>query len=485
MGIERVHTGGLLACFAALLAVLALPAAAAARPGVLDRSFSRDGKVVTVFPPTDPTPRYVNYSLPYEFAPGRIAMAPGRGGKLVLASSKAIVEYLANGRRNPGFGGNGAVPIGPIEGTRFQLADVAVDSRGRVLVAGTTKPTPEVGLGGQPIPGPLPTVATIRRYQANGELDPTFGTEGVLNTDFGVAPPTFEGKAFKGSAVAVVGLAVDRADRPIVTGSAAVEVGRCAYAQNRYEASHAIVARLTTSGAPDPSFAGGGTRSIDGLSWLGPPTPSSAGVLTAGAGIDPCPRGGPGSPSVLASLGADGSLNQSFAAGGFWSRPFTRISDLAVAPGGRIVLLVRTIELSRGKWVESAGRAVRLRRNGSFDPRFGQRGKARLRLPRRSSIAAIATDAKGRVLLAGTVKRKPRRRKRGHLELLLIRATAAGKADRRFGRRGRVTTGFGARTNVRATDVLVDRANRIAVGGKFSGPSNGNAFALARYRGGR
>jgi uncharacterized delta-60 repeat protein len=485
VGIERRHSGGLLTCFAALLAFLALPGTAAARPGALNRGFNGDGKVVTMFPSDQAKPRYVKYTLPYEFAPGRIAMAPGPGRKLVLASSKAIVEYRANGRRNRGFGGNGTAPIGPIEGARFQVADIAVDSQGRVLVAGTTKPTDEYGLIGPPLPGPLPTMATIRRYRANGELDPEFGSGGVLNTDFGVPPPTFEGIPYDGTAVAVVGLAVDAADRPIVAGSAAAEVGRCPRSMDRYEASRAIGARLTAGGAPDPTFAGDGTRTIGGLSWLGTPAATSADVLAAGSSTAPCPSGGPDRPSTLASLAADGSPSQGFAAGGLWSRPFTRISDLAPAPGGRIVLLARTIELSRGEWVESAGGVVRLRRNGSFDPRFGRRGRARLRLPRRSWIAAVAVDRRGRVLLAGTVKRKPRRKRRAHLELLLIRTTAAGRADRRFGRRGRVRTGFGARSNVRATDVLVDRANRIAVGGKLSGPSSGNAFALAQYLGGR
>jgi hypothetical protein len=162
-----------------------------------------------------------------------------------------------------------------------------------------------------------------------------------------------------------------------------------------------------------------------------------------------------------------------------------RVSDLAAAPGGKIVLLARTVELSHGKWVESAGSAIRLLPNGSLDRRFGHRGKVRLALPRWSSIAAIATDRKGRILLAGTIKRKPRHGRRRHLEFLLTRMTAKGHPDRRFGHRGRVATGFARRANVRADGILVDPANRILVGGKFAGPSSPNAFAVARYLGGR
>lgn len=481
----RRHTGGLLACFAALAVVLALPAAATARPGALDRGFNGDGKVVTYFPKTKSSSGLVTYALPFEFSPGRIAMAPGPGAGIVLANNKAIVEYLGNGRRNRRFGGGGAVPIGAIEGSQFQLADIAVDSQGRVLVAGTSKPIPAYGLTGQELAGPLPTVATIRRYLPSGELDPSFGSGGVLDTDLGAPSPTFEGAAYKGAAVAVVGLAVDSADRPIVTGSAVTEVGRCARSQERYQASQAIIARLTTGGAADTSFAGSGLKMISGLSWLGLPTLTRSGLFSSGTSTDPCPQGGPYPPSLLTKVSNVGSLAPRFAGDGLWSRPFTRISDIAAAPGGKLVLLTRTIELRGGEWTESAGRVVRLRGDGSFDRRFGHRGEASVRQLKHGWFAAVATDSRGRVLIAGAVLRKPRHKRYTVLRFILVRTTPAGKPDRRFGRRGRVTTGFGGMTNARATDVLVDRSNRIVVGGKFSGRANNNAFALARYLGGR
>jgi uncharacterized delta-60 repeat protein len=451
--------------------------------GRLDRSFNGDGKVVTAFPQLGNNRLEVNYRLPFEFASGRIVMAAGKGGKIVAANGKAIVAYLANGRPNPRFGGNGAVPIGPIEGSIFQLADIAVDSRGRILVAGTTRPVSQIGMTGPEVVGPLPSTATIRRYLPNGQLDPSFAAAGVLNTDLGASRPTFEGTPYPESSVALVGLTVDQANRPILTGSAVAEVGRCTPSQNRFQSSQAVVARLNENGTPDTSFAGNGLKSIGGLSWLGSPALASAGVLAAGTNVDPCPRGeGPDNPSVLVSVGSDGNLSQGFAANGFWSRPFTRISDVEVSPSGKLVLLIRTIELSGGEWVESAGRAVRLRRDGSFDPGFGHAGRADLPLPKRGAVAAIATDPQDRVLLAGSVFRHPKG-KGPQSKFLLMRLAEDGEADLRFGRRGRVTTGFGLKSNVRATDVFVGPRNRIAVGGKFSSSSTNNGFALARYLG--
>lgn len=458
----------------------------AATAGRLDRSFSGDGKSVTIFPRHDDG-SYPNYRLPFEFASGRIAFAKAGGGKLVAANGAAIVRYLRDGDRDSHFGGGGAVPIGPIEGSSFQLADVAVDSKGRVLIAGTTRPRTGTGQEGLAVPGPIPSEATIRRYLSNGQPDPTFGTEGVVSTDLGAPRPTFEGRPYKASTVGVVGLTVDTADRPVLTGSAVTEVGRCKTSQNRYEASTAIVARLTVDGGPDPTFDGDGLKAVAGLSWLGQPLAPASRVLASGTKVDPCPRGGPDNPSVLIALTGDGGADPGLRGSGSWSKPFTRIADVATAPKGKLVLLVRTIELVRGKWVESAGEAVRLRRNGSYDKSFGRGGIVDdLGAPRRSSVEAIASDAAGRVLLAGTVFPKPGKNARApRAKFLLMRTTKDGLPDRGFGRHGRVTTGFGRRTNVQATDVLVVPGNRILVGGKFSGPATDTALALARYLGRR
>jgi uncharacterized delta-60 repeat protein len=480
-----------LAIAACLLAV-AHAAPAVGKAGRLDRGFNGDGKVVTVLPQAE-REDYVQYEMPFEFAPGRIAAAVAGGNKLVVANGKAIVMYLPNGRRNPRFGGGGAVPIESEQDFRFQLADVAVDSQSRVLVAGTTKPVARVGMIGPPAPGPIPSKATIRRYLTNGELDPSFGSAGTVSTDLGAKPATFEGQSYPEAAIGVVGLTVDGADRPVITGSAVEEVGGCGGAvvrsgedPARYERSQAFVARLTVNGAPDQTFAGNGLRTIGGLSWLGSPIPTPDGsVLSGGANVEPCRNGGPANPSVLVDLAGDGNLNQGFGASGFWSRRFTRIAEIAPAPGGKLVLLVRNIELIRGKWVESRGEVIRLRANGVFDTRFGMAGQADLPLPKRGSVATIAADRQGRVLLAGTVFPKRRGKKAPRSRFLLMRLAAGGSLDRGFGRRGRVATGFGRRTAVQGSEVLIDGKGRIAVAGKFSGPSTNSAFALARYLGGR
>lgn len=496
MRVARRHSGALLACLTAV--AVALPAGATAKgpakgkgqtqakvkTAALDRGFHDDGKVVAVLPEPANARPFVNYMLPFEFAPGRITMAAAPGGKTVVASSKAIVRYLANGRPDPGFGGNGAVPIEGIEGARFQLADVAVDSKGRVVIAGTTRATSAVGMEGAKVAGPVPSIATIRRYKSNGQADSSFNGSGVINSYFGVPAATYEGKPYEEPAASLVGLAIDKQDRLVLTGSSVAAVGNCGPKESRYETSYAFVARLLANGAADPSFGSGATQGIRDVSWLGLPTPTPGGAIFAvGMGVaTPCDTVTENEPSILVGATAGGGPAGSFGNNGFWSRPYTRISDVAAAPGGKIVLLKRTVELRGGEWVESAGTAVRLRANGSFDTSFGQRGVAGVKLPRNSSLGGIAVDPQGRVLLAGTVAKKLDGVKRSQMRFMLIRTTAAGEADGQFGKGGRVTTAFG-QANVRASDVLVDKAGKITVGGKFSGPTTSDAFALARYLG--
>jgi uncharacterized delta-60 repeat protein len=100
----------------------------------------------------------------------------------------------------------------------------AVDSAGRVVVAGVRQDL----LGGQRI--------ALVRYTPSGAIDTSFGTNGVVTVDFGTTVDTFQG------------LAIDSNDNVLVAG---------------YDGNGAIkVARFTSSGALDTTFAGTGTLTV-------------------------------------------------------------------------------------------------------------------------------------------------------------------------------------------------------------------------------
>jgi hypothetical protein len=94
-----------------------------------------------------------------------------------------MVRYLANGQLDKSFGG-GEVRIQRPAGRNFVLAAVAVDSQGRVLLAGTARQMPS-----NTTPNPLLSSAILMRFTANGAPDPSFGDGGTLITDFGLGAP--------------------------------------------------------------------------------------------------------------------------------------------------------------------------------------------------------------------------------------------------------------------------------------------------------
>jgi uncharacterized delta-60 repeat protein len=137
--------------------------------GILDATFGVDGIVHTDLGGTD------------DFG---YATAIGLADTIIVAGSAddfgdtdfAVVRYLANGTLDSTFGGDGIVvtDFGP----NFFGAEayaVAVLADGRVVVAGTAL---------NAINGTFDFV--LARYEADGDLDPTFSGDGLVVTDFGL-----------------------------------------------------------------------------------------------------------------------------------------------------------------------------------------------------------------------------------------------------------------------------------------------------------
>jgi uncharacterized delta-60 repeat protein len=101
-------------------------------------------------------------------------------GKLIVAGNAlgdfALARFEPNGSPDQTFGTGGLVTtdFGQLTGNTpapDYARDLAVDTRGNIVVVGTS----EFG-GGSDL--------AIARYDANGDLDPTFGTDGLITIDF-------------------------------------------------------------------------------------------------------------------------------------------------------------------------------------------------------------------------------------------------------------------------------------------------------------
>ncbi len=171
-----------------------------------------------------------------------MASAAAPDSELVAANDRRVLRYRADGRPRRYFGGNGRAVIPTPAGMSFQLAGVEVDSRGRVLVAGTTEPIGATD-------GSRYSRVTVYRFMPNGKLDASFGRRGLAGRQLGPVEAT--------------GLAVDSRNRPVLTGLSALTPSACDTTPVYLNTT--VVARLTTSGAPDPTFAGGSGTFTDPL----------------------------------------------------------------------------------------------------------------------------------------------------------------------------------------------------------------------------
>ncbi|HEX5982833.1 MAG TPA: hypothetical protein VFY69_01365 [Solirubrobacterales bacterium] len=431
-------------------AALLLPATAPAAAGSLDRSFNGNGRLVIE------AADYKRVGIPLEvtdLALPQTLSAPGPKGELVVVDVRRVLRFRSDGRPQKRFGGDGRVKIpAPSPGMSFQLAGLAVDSRGRVLVAGTTKPTEATG-------GSLHARVSVYRFTSRGRLDRGFGAAGVAGASLGPMEAS--------------GLAVDSRDRPVLTGFAALTPTYCN--KTLVYLNTTIVARLTAGGFPDPAFGGGAFTDPLEDPFLPALTRGGRVVYVSSperrcAGFDGYPEAG---ASPVASI-----LSPS---GGLLHRTSLR-PDRPNMPGLARILEVTSLDVDRrnrivilmtGIPAEAGGRLQVVRRllpDGSFDPEFsqsfweGEPGIVGTPGPAGGRFHALATDARNRVVLAGSVQRhEDRLVPEG---FLAMRLNAAGRVQTWFGRDGAVRVTFGRLTDVTPTQVHLDSRGRIVLSGR-------------------
>jgi uncharacterized delta-60 repeat protein len=152
------------------------------------------------------------------------AVAIDSQGRIVVAGSSnnganndfALVRYNAGGTLDTSFGGTGKVTT-PIGSAADAANAVAIDSQGRIVVAGLS-----VIAGNAQF--------AVARYNADGTLDTSFGSGGTVTTAIGTS-------AFASSVV------IDQQGRIVAAGG-----GLTGSKQNF------AIARYTTSGTLDPSL---------------------------------------------------------------------------------------------------------------------------------------------------------------------------------------------------------------------------------------
>ena len=132
--------------------------------GMLDSSFSADGKLVTDIDTNNEN---------------ATSVAIQTDGKIVAAGYHhngsnfdfAIIRYNSNGTFDPTFNSNGVVLTNVGSGNDY-IYSLAIQPDGKIVVAGTASNGTDLDFA-------------LARYNTNGSLDNTFGTAGITITDFG------------------------------------------------------------------------------------------------------------------------------------------------------------------------------------------------------------------------------------------------------------------------------------------------------------
>lgn len=291
----------------------------------------------------------------------------------------------------------------------------------------------------------------LARFSANGALDNSFGTGGVVVTDL---PDRFD----EASAVA------------IAPDGKVVVAGR--------SGDDALVARYDVNGRLDTSF-GGGLVLLDS----GGEEVALAVAVTANGKVVVGGRSYGSAAGVCCTMDAlvaryqiDGTLDPSFGGGdglvtvhlvpGPAEGGSDRFQALQVVPGDGVIAVG-----TNGGDIATA----RLRPNGTLDEDFGKGGRVTADLGAAFGERAVGLVrlSDGRLLVAAQTYAQ------GGLDLALVRFKASGVIDRSFGRSGVVTADVAGATDETGGVVLQPDGRAIVVG--VAGLTTTFSFVSARF----
>lgn len=376
----------------ALLALAAGGTGGAAAQGAtrgLDPSFGNGG-IATLTAPIDKE-RFQDFKVTPE-------------GRSYILDDSSLLAFGSDGTLDTNFGEGGRAATGPAFGVDEEGAtDLAIDSQGHLLVSGST------ALPGQTVEKKLEEAYVIR-FLPDGSRDPEFGTNGEVDTTFGLRSKTGQAPS-----VGAAAITVDTQDRPIVGGSFGQE-GKCGMGFEQVTAPY--VARLTTTGALDPTFAGSGRAIFRGYSTVTGLAPIPGGGFAVFSKQCPTPPRLESPGTEYGAFTEDGEANPAFRKALLGETSTTPLID-----SRRRVVLLNSV-LGAGSGVDAVARWLP---NGRPDPGFGRDGRVALR-HKPHYAEAIAVDAKSRPIIALHTK-----------GIVLRRYLQNGKVDRHFGPNGKLT----------------------------------------------
>jgi uncharacterized delta-60 repeat protein len=410
--------------------------------GDLDPTFGNAGIKITDF--------FGNYDT----ATGLALQADGKivaaglalHGSALSSGDFALARYNPDGSLDPGFGAAGKL-TSDFFGNLDQADGVAIESGGKIVVVGVAKHSDSSSTGD----------FALARYNPDGSLDPGFGAAG---------------KHF------------DQANGVVIQPDGKiVAAGYAQHGDDNPTADFAL-ARYKLDGNLDKSFGSGGKVTTD---FGGEDVAyaiaiqSDSKLVVAGLAFN----GGTGSTEfALARYNPDGSLDQAFGAGGkqttdFFGKACSAFS-VALQPDGKIVAAGYA---TLGNSVSTFDFALaRYNPDGSLDQTFGAGGKQTTDFFGDADDAgSVAIQADGKIVVAGAASHGS-----STGDLALARYNPDGTLDQTFGPSGLRTTNLQGHSddNDRARAVAIQPDGNIVVAGETARPVTATVnvdFAIARY----
>lgn len=318
---------------------------------------------------------------------------------LLLTATASIILYrtqAATSDPDPTFLSAGKVSLNLPGNNNDYAEEVEIQADGKVVVGGGDADF------------------RIVRYNADGNLDQTFGVNGVVTIDFGATESLYD-------------IAIQADGKIVAVGAGNVQTS------DRYFA----VVRLNTNGTLDTSFDGDGKANINTLAG-GSDYPSSVAIqadqkIVVAGNTEPS-----GLDTVVIRLNTNGSLDTSFDGDGVKSYSISSGTDYAndvlIQPDQKILLGGITYNGSNLDFVVS-----RLNPNGTFDTSFDSDGIASTGITSSDDrLLKLALQSDGKILGSGYGLASG-----SNNDFTMVRFNTNGSLDTTFDGDGRVQTDFG------------------------------------------
>lgn len=362
-----------------------------------------------------------------------------------------VTRYNTDGTLDSTFGRGGKVKT-DFPGLAAEPSSVVIQSDGKIVVAGGAFP--------------LFTFAgniKVVRYNSNGSLDTSFGTGGIVTTNFPQGSYAFD-------------VALQTDGKIVVAGTVFVDFNSGDSSDTDF-----ALARYNPDGTPDATFGNGGQVSTDfvgleddAFSVL---IQSDGKIVAVGSANDPATF----YDFAAARYLSNGTIDTTFGVAGkvrtdFGDQNFDRARSAALQTDGKIV--AAGFAISHGGGVQNFA-VARYTSSGILDTTFSRVGKIQIDFGNCCQGATkVLLQSDGKIIIVGGSSGES-----SDDDFLLARLSSRGSLDNSFGVGGEVRTSFGDLNGGASGAAFQADGKIVAVGFQATFSNQFVNFALARYLG--